>query len=381
MYACLTERHSWVSEVLEKFLMRKHLKNSVKKTQDQLLKQVTDMDRRILQPLVRRNLKEIKIWSGSIRGSVQVTADHDLAWVGPRWFSWSLSTQDVLRFHGKTTCSSSSCLAVRGDASVHSCQTSGSLMLCQSHCGQGGPSRIRKGKKTKLWSSVLYLPCWGWWSKVTYFLWNDHRAKGFFFKFCFVCLKHLPALLLLVGKHFGWTAAGTDEMLKHIHKCLLSWVNISFGHCDAAIGWVPICDTILACTWASMSLIQVIQAFDRDSVFSNPHNAWKQGNLRDRPTNSVFWKSPGSSPEKLISSCSLSVSSMLQHDLHAYSLCFSLLFLCSFAMYLRYSPVYYQETNRCLTDGNLPGINCWETAHSRDLIPSYSTPYTNWHSW
>jgi len=58
---------------------------------------------------------------------------------------------------------------------------------------------------------------------------------------------------------------------------------------------------------------------------------------------------------------------MLGHDLHAYSLCFTLLFLCSFATYLTYSLIYYQETNRCLTDGNLPAINCWETAHSEIL--------------
>lgn len=54
----------------------------------------------------------------------------------------------------------------------------------------------------------------------------------------------------------------------------------------------PICDTILACTWASMSLIQVIQAFDKDSVFSNSYNVWKQGNLRARPTNPDFSGSP-----------------------------------------------------------------------------------------
>lgn len=81
----------------------------------------------------------------------------------------------------------------------------------------------------------------------------------------------------------------------------------------------------------------------------------------------VFWNSPGSSPEKLISFCPLNLSSMLGHDLHAYSLSFTLLFLCSFATYLRYSLIYYQETNRCLTDGNLPAINCWETAHSEIL--------------
>lgn len=82
-----------------------------------------------------------------------------------------------------------------------------------------------------------------------------------------------------------------------------------------------------------------------------------------------FWKFPGSRPEKLISFCPLSLPSLLQHDLHAYSLYFTLLFLCSFAMYLRYPPVYYQKTNRCLTDGNLPGINCWEIAHSEILSP------------
>lgn len=93
----------------------------------------------------------------------------------------------------------------------------------------------------------------------------------------------------------------------------------------------------------------------------------------------AFWNSPGSSPEKLISFCPLNLFCLLGHDLHSYSLCFILLFLCSFATYLRYSLIYYQETNGCLTDGNLPAINCWESTYL-EILSLHFLVLTNWHS-
>lgn len=131
--------------------------------------------------------------------------------------------------------------------------------------------------------------------KATCFLWNDHWAKCFVFFFFNLFFDLSEAFICPAATHWQapWFDRSTHWWGAETHPQMPSKVSKYFFWtlwCSNRMG--PTCDTILAWTWTSMGLIQVIQAFDRDSVFSNSHNVWKQGKLHARPTNPDFSGSP-----------------------------------------------------------------------------------------
>lgn len=153
--------------------------------QDQQLKQVAEINRRIIQPLERKlerkqNMVRLHDWRCSRPSTSWSGGWHSCPWLelgnlyGPfqlKVLYDSMITPHILHppvllWGMMSQCTPDKHQVASRDAKV----TLGKVDILKDK---------ERGKKQPL--ILCSVPsCWGWWSKATPFLWNDHGAKGFF---------------------------------------------------------------------------------------------------------------------------------------------------------------------------------------------------------
>lgn len=146
--------HVWVRKVLDKFLTRKNLKSSVKNTYIGAVVTVGDWSHQQFSPAT-------DCWERTWKKAKQTDKNVKMVKISQHVFHlpvlfWWLIPQFTADEHKVVLC------------------------YAKDIMGQVGPSRISKHKIGKIWCSLSYMFCWGWGSKATHFLWNDHWYMGFF---------------------------------------------------------------------------------------------------------------------------------------------------------------------------------------------------------